>query len=316
MAVVWRSDGVAERDQFASWREAVCQHIYAMTPEREKNCAGFRGAITATRLGGLDFIELQCDGHIVARRSEDIVRAASDTYYVYCQRANSAWFRQAEREVVAQPGDVVIADPNIPFVTGTSSSFNFRIWRMPRRMLDPLRASRSSMMMTHLRYDNPLGAVLSDYLASVAGQAGRMDPVAEETVSEYAARLAALALGISSQACDRGRDALREVKFTRVLRYIDRHLAEPDLTPRVVAARTGMSVRALHLLFELKGVSFGQWVQRRRLEEIKALLSHPGAADRSVADIAFSWGFNDLSTFYRAFHSAYGERPGRIRPRR
>jgi AraC-like DNA-binding protein len=315
MAVVWRSDGVAERDQFASWREAVCQHIYAMTPERDGS-AGFRGVITAARLGGLDFIELQCDGHIVARRSEDIARASSDTYYVYCQRESSAWFRQAEREFLAEPGDVVIADPNIPFMTGASGSFNFRIWRMPRVMLDPLRASRGSMMMTHLRRDDPLGAVLSDYLASVAGQAGRMDPVVGDVVGDYAARLTAVALGISSQVYDRGRDALREVKFTRVLRYIDRHLAEPDLTPRLVAERTGMSVRALHLLFELKGVSFGQWVQRRRIEEIKALLSHPGAADRSIADIAFSWGFNDLSTFYRAFHSAYGVRPGRIRPRR
>ncbi len=82
----------------------------------------------------------------------------------------------------------------------------------------------------------------------------------------------------------------------------------------MVATKLGMSVRSLHLLFELKGVSFGQWVQRRRLEEIKSLLSHPGAADRSVADIAFTWGFNDLSTFYRAFHSTYGVRPGRVRP--
>jgi AraC-like DNA-binding protein len=315
MAVVWRSDGVIERDQFASWREAVCQHIYAMTPER-KGCDGFRGVITAGRLGSLDFIEVQCDGHIVARRGEDIARLSSDTYYVYCQRANSAWIGQADREVVTEPGDVVIADPNIPFMTRTSESFNFRVWRIPRHMLDPLRANRDSIMMTHLRRDNPLGGVLRDYLASAAVHAGRMNAVAEGVVSDYAARLAAVALGMSSQLYDRGRDALREVKFTRLLHYIDRHLAEPDLTPRAVADRNGMSVRALHLLFEPKGVSFGQWVQRRRLEEIKALLSHPGAADRSVADIAFSWGFNDLSTFYRAFHSAYGVQPGRIRPRR
>jgi AraC-like DNA-binding protein len=76
-----------------------------------------------------------------------------------------------------------------------------------------------------------------------------------------------------------------------------------------------MSVRALHLLFELKGVSFGQWVKRRRLEEIKSLLANPSAADRSIADIAFAWGFDDLSTFYRAFQSTYGVRPGDIRPR-
>jgi AraC-like DNA-binding protein len=73
-------------------------------------------------------------------------------------------------------------------------------------------------------------------------------------------------------------------------------------------------VRSLHLLFEVEGVSFGHWVTRRRLEEIKLLLANPSTADRSIADIAFAWGFNDLSTFYRAFQTAYGVKPGDIRP--
>ncbi len=217
MSIVWRSDGVAERDQFASWREAVCQHVYAMTPEREGQ-GGFRGAITASRIGGLDFIELQSEGHVVSRGREDIARVASDTYYIYCQLANSAWLRQSGREFVAEPGDIVIADPDIPFLTSTSGSFNFRIWRMPRRMLDPLRASRGPVVMTHLRHDNPIGAVLSGYLATVANQTGRMDQVAEEYIADNAGRLVAVALGIASEARGHGRDALREAKFARLLR--------------------------------------------------------------------------------------------------
>lgn len=84
-----------------------------------------------------------------------------------------------------------------------------------------------------------------------------------------------------------GREALRHAKFARVLRYIDSHLAEPDLlTPRSVSEKLGMSLRSLHLLFEIKGVSFGRWVTRRRLTEIKSLLASPATADRSIADIA------------------------------
>jgi AraC-like DNA-binding protein len=312
MAVVWRSDGIAERDQFASWREAVCQHIYAMTPER-KSAGGFRGMIRASRFGGLDFIELRCDGHVVSRRREDISRAASETYYVYCQLANSAWFRQSGQELVAEPGDIVIADPNIPFSTGASGSFNFRVWRIPRRLLDQLRVSCRPVEMTHLRRDDPVGTVLSGYLHAVAGQAGRLKLFAEEYMADNASRLAALALGAVPRMCDESRDTLREAKLAHALRYIDRHLGDPDLTPRIVATRLSMSVRALHLLFELKGVSFGRWVQRRRLEEVRAVLSQPSAAGRSIADIAFSWGFNDLSTFYRAFHDAYGVQPSRLR---
>jgi AraC-like DNA-binding protein len=315
MTVVWQSDAIAEHNQFASWREAVCQHVYAMTPERE-NRRDFRGRILAGRFGALDLIELECEGHLVARRREDIARMTSDTYYIYCQRADSAWFSQSGREFVAEPGDIVIADPNIPFSTSTLGSFNFRVWRMPRRMLDPLRASSGQLMMSRLRRDHPVGSVLSSYLGALATQTGRMDQFAEESIADNVGRLVAVALGMAPEMQGQGREALRSAKLARVLRYIDCHLAEPELTtPIAVAVRFGMSVRALHLLFELKGESFGQWVKRRRLEAIKSLLANPSAADRSITNIALAWGFDDLSTFYRAFQSAYGMRPGDIRPR-
>jgi AraC-like DNA-binding protein len=286
-----------------------------MTPERE-NWRNFRGKILARRFGGFDVIELECEGHVVARRSEDIARTASDTYYVYCQLADSAWFSQSGREFVAGPGDIVIADPNVPFLTRALGSFNFRIWRMPRRMLDPLRASGGQLMMSCLRRDEPVGSVLSTYLSTLANQTGRMDKIAEECIADNVSRLVAVALGIAPERQGQGREALRNAKFARVLRYIDCHLAEPDLmTPAAVAVKLGMSVRSLHLLFEHKGVSFGQWVKRRRIEEIKSLLANPSAAHRSIAEIAFAWGFDDLSTFYRAFQSIYGVRPGDIRPR-
>ena len=143
-----------------------------------------------------------------------------------------------------------------------------------------------------------------------------MDEVAEECIADNVSRLVAVALGIAPERHGQGRDALRNAKFARVLRYIDSHLAEPGLmTPAAVAAKLGMSVRSLHLLFEHRGASFGQWVKRRRIEEIKSLLANPSAANRSIAEIAFAWGFDDLSTFYRAFQSIYGVKPGDVRPR-
>lgn len=313
MNVVWQSDLVVEKNQLASWREVICQHVYGVTPERISG-RGFRGRILARRFGRLDVTDLECEGHLVTRRREDIARTASDTYYVYCQLAGSAWFSQSGRELVAETGDIVIADPNVPFLTSTPGNFNFRIWRVPRRMLDSLRADSGQLVMTCLRRDDPIGSVLSSYLGALAAQAGRMDKIAEEYIADNVGRLVALALGIAPEMQGSGREALRHAKLARVLRYIDSHLTEPELlTPRSVCEKLGMSVRSLHLLFETKGVSFGQWVTQRRLEEIKSLLASPSAADRSISDIAFAWGFNELSTFYRAFQRAYGLKPGDIR---
>jgi AraC-like DNA-binding protein len=89
-------------------------------------------------------------------------------------------------------------------------------------------------------------------------------------------------------------------------------LADPGLTPEKAAAALKMSVRQLHLLFEPSGTSFAQHVLQRRLEECRAALLNP-VGGRSVAEIAFAWGFNSLATFHRNFREAFGITPGEVR---
>ncbi|MGO8919813.1 MAG: helix-turn-helix domain-containing protein [Stellaceae bacterium] len=312
MDSTWCSDVIAERDQFASWRDACCRHVYAITPERPSR-GPFRGRIEARRFGELDVVALSCEGHRVSRSREDIARVATDTYYLYCQGADSAWFQQRDRELVVHRGDIVVADPNIPFSTGAARDFDFRIWRVPRRAMDPLIANSGNLPMTSLSHCDGMGALVSSYLTALAGQLGRIDRGAEDAIAQNVVRLVALAVGMAPGMHDAGREAVRSAKLLRVLQHIDRHLAEPNLTPSRVATATGISLRQLHQLFEPKGTSFSRWVQRRRLEEIHALLATPASRGRTITEIAFAWGFNDLSTFYRAFRGAYGAHPGDVR---
>jgi AraC-like DNA-binding protein len=97
--------------------------------------------------------------------------------------------------------------------------------------------------------------------------------------------------------------------------YIALHLPEPDLTPASVAAAMRISVRQLHLLFEPTGTSFAEHVLDRRLEECRAMLQGPSGRDRSVTEIAYAWGFNNLASFYRAFRRRFGVSPGNLRHR-
>jgi len=314
MTSSWRSEALPERDQFASWREACCQHVYAITPEREGS-SGFRGAMQARRIAGLDVVELQCEGHRVLRRQEDIARAPSDTYYVYSQVGEAAWFLQEDRHVLALRGDIVLADPNVPFSTGASGDFEFRIWRVPRSRLDAYLALPGTLPMIHLERHTPECALLASCLGTMAAEGERIDPRIAEPVAEHLVRLVAVAAGIAPELQDAGREALRSAALRRAMRHAERHLTDPSLTPGSVAAALGMSVRKLHMLFAPGGESFGEWLHRRRLEEARRLLSGPGASARTVADIALAVGFNDVSTFYRSFRAAFGCAPGAFRRR-
>jgi AraC-like DNA-binding protein len=66
-------------------------------------------------------------------------------------------------------------------------------------------------------------------------------------------------------------------------------------------------------LFEPTGISFAQYVVRRRLLQCRAALASPTTTKRSVADIAFGCGFNSLATFYRAFEREFGMPPTALR---
>jgi AraC-like DNA-binding protein len=312
MSAQWHSGAIPERDQFASWREACCQHVYAITPERADQ-GGFRGSMQARRLGGLDAVDLQCEGHRVLRRAEDIRRAPSDTYYVYCQIGEAAWFLQEERHVLALRGDIVLADPNVPFSTGASGDFDFRIWRVPRRSLDACLAAPGRLPMIHLPFHSPECSLVSSYLGALAAQAERIDPRIAESASDNLVRLVAAAAGIAPEMREAGRSAVRAAALQRVTQYLERHFSDPALTPARAAVALGMSVRKLHMLFVPGGSSFGECLLRRRLEEARRLLEHPAAFGRPVADIALAVGFNDLSTFYRAFRAAWGTTPGEVR---
>jgi len=314
MSANWRSEAIPERDQFASWREACCQHVYAITPEREDR-GGFRGAIQARRLGGVDVVDLRCEGHRVARRAEDIRVAPSDTYYVYHQIGEAAWFLQEARHVLALRGDIVLADPNVPFSTGSSGDFDFRIWRVPRRSLDAYLALPGHLPMIHLPFNSPECSLVAGCLGMLASEGERIDPRIVKPVSENLVRLVAMAAGIAPELRESGRLAVREAALQRLLRHVETHFAEPDLSPARAATALGMSVRKLHMLFAPTGTSFGDFLLRCRLDEARRLLSSPATRQRSIAEVALAAGFSDLSTFYRAFRARWGITPGELRGR-
>jgi len=78
-----------------------------------------------------------------------------------------------------------------------------------------------------------------------------------------------------------------------------------------VAERLGLSRRSFTRQFrQLAGESWLQRIRRLRVQYAATLLRH---SDRAVTEIALSIGFEDLSTFYRAFARHYGSSPGRWR---
>ncbi|MFC0596860.1 helix-turn-helix transcriptional regulator [Streptomyces palmae] len=98
--------------------------------------------------------------------------------------------------------------------------------------------------------------------------------------------------------------------------YIERHLADADLTPTAIAAANHISLRYLHHLFQRDQRTVGGFLRERRLAHCRADLSDPALSARSVGEIARRRGFRDPAVFSRMFKSAYGVAPGAFREQR
>lgn len=184
------------------------------------------------------------------------------------------------------------------------------VWALPRHVLDLYLPDMPRPLMVSIPMVETLATLVATYLEALGRAAEELKDGEATMVADTLARLLAAACGEASLP---HAQAIRDAKLDQVRRYIRRYLSSPSLDPQMVAQGLGISPRQLHLLFKPTGETFSQYVRRLRLEECRATLQNPMVSNRSIADIAFSWGFASLPTFYRAFHAAYGMAPGDLR---
>ncbi|MFV2103212.1 helix-turn-helix domain-containing protein [Micromonospora sp. LOL_024] len=103
------------------------------------------------------------------------------------------------------------------------------------------------------------------------------------------------------------------VLLARVHAHIERHLGDPVLSPRSVAAAHHISVRTLHRLFAAERTTVAAWIRDRRLEHCRRDLVSAWAATRPINVIAARWGFTSAAHFSRSFRGAYGRSPHEYR---
>lgn len=313
MLLQWSTESVPQAERFEQWREACRQHVYALTPQ-QRGRGPFEGAITRRQLGSLDVTDIRCDGHLVQRSAQDISECPSDTFYIYQQRQGGAWFEQRGQRCVAEAGDIVIADPNVVFSTGTHQSFDFRLWRIARAHLQPLLPPRSGeLAMVRIDWTRPERALIGSWLDALLQQQDALTRPTVDVAVQGLCALVAHAAGAATLAHEPVQQARRRAQLQRVMQHIDAHADEPDLTPQRVATSFAMSLRTLHQLFELSDCSFHEHLTGARLARAQALLRDPAWRHLGTADIGFAAGFGDVSTFYRRFKQRHGMAPGEFR---
>ena len=97
-------------------------------------------------------------------------------------------------------------------------------------------------------------------------------------------------------------------ELNQVMEFIEDHLCE-DITLKEIGTYAGIPDYHLRQLFQhLAGVSLSDYVKRRRLSEAGLALLQ----GKSVTEVAFTYGYQSLDGFSRAFRNWSDQKPSAV----
>ncbi|MDB5785011.1 MAG: hypothetical protein JWQ50_4926 [Caballeronia mineralivorans] len=311
----WSTSDVAPAHGFDYWRESICAAFDPMSPELAVDQrSSFCGDITAWNIGEACLMKIHASGHVTGRSPQDIAHGSHDYVFLYRQMA-AAWFDLGDgTSFVTHPGTVVIGHADRVFSTGATAGHEFRhcVLKLPRRLFEPMLPHSDDIVTTVISGGRGIGALLASYFDAFIDHAPDLHPDEARMALHSLASLSASAYGRLAPDYDL-RDALLRARLQQATQVIERCVDPSALSPAFVARHLGISVRALHRLFEPTGLSFSHRVQLHRLDLARRRLVSRLCREQTVLQIALDCGFSSLATFYRAFSEAYGTSPAAYR---
>ena len=109
------------------------------------------------------------------------------------------------------------------------------------------------------------------------------------------------------------RQTIADRRLEEVLRFIEVHLSDPQLSTAMVAKGCGISPRYLSFLLRFKGTSFSELVWEQRLDKARSWLSSTDPRDISISEIAYGVGFKSPAHFSRMFKRVFKMNPREFR---
>lgn len=301
MGVVVDTEVVPPGERFGLWAEEsarVFEPMHVTCTRRDD----FRGRATAHELGPLTIFRVTADASAIHRTPALIAASDPQWLQVSLQLHGRCRVEQGGRSVVVGPGELVTWESSKPYTVEALEPFELLNVYCPEHLLRPHTDALYALTATPL----PFGSVVRGLLTEVAR--GLDDASLGAGDVAVAEALLALVRGLHTGGV--GAEASPAVLLRGQIRaYIAARAGDRDLAPEAVARAHHISRSYLDRLFEDEPRTVTETIRDARLERCRRDLADPRLADRTILDIALSWGFTSAAHFSRAFRAHYGMSP-------
>jgi AraC-like DNA-binding protein len=310
--IQFSTDSVPARERLSYFREALGRSFTRLDlgPYDDRPV---RYEATVHGFDGLGVIWGRTNGNI-GRRTQPLLNDGNDDFIFGTILSGCSLPSQVGREfrmdagaaVLLSCGDVGAKDYPVPT--------EFLTLRIPRRLLGGIAVKPEDTLARPISADTEALRLLVDYVQLTLKDRQPASPELRRLFAAHIADLVALAVGATRDAAHiaYGR-GIRAARLQAAKAFVTRNIRRADLSAKTAAIHLGVTPRYIHLLFETEGLSFNKFVVERRLVRACEMLGDSQCSDRTIAAIAFTTGFSDLSHFNRVFRRRFGMTPSEAR---
>lgn len=231
---------------------------------------------------------------------------------VSCHKQGVAVVAQGGRESRIEPGDFFVIDPSRPFHIETSEIYVHSVYLKPgvlRQVLPQL----DMLTARAVRPGSGPAALFTSVLDQLFSMTHSMSEDVADDISDALPHLLASALRSLDNATDESPSRLKALHRQRITRFVRDNLWDSSLDANAIAKGVNLSSRHVYELFSEDGNTLMRSVWKQRLSLCRRDMAEPALRSRSVGEIAYTWGFSNVSHFSRAFKAEFGVGPREFR---
>ncbi len=294
------------------WHDWVCGTFVGLDCSVSDK-ASFTGSIVSQPVSSLLLTQMRSGGMELERSGSRIARGREDCFLIAIEGCTASALLQDGREGPLKVGDFAIVDSSRPYTVQFRENFEHVVLRIPRAEISSRLGPLDTVTGQTFSGDHGAAKIASSLCRMLSRDLESIPISSLDQIAGSLLDLFAVAIGEKLGAGRVHETATRSAWFLRIRNYIDSHLSDPSIGRASIALALGVSVRYLSDIFGSHDTSVMAYILDRRLHRCHAALTDPAQGGRSISNIAFGWGFNDMSHFARAFRARYGIGPRELR---
>ena len=305
------TEAIAPNKRLDYWNE-LNSKASAPTVTDSIDIPSFCPSLIRTRVDCLWMGLVHSSPAVVHHAREHVARTREALFFLQIQLQGSSRFSQDGREAELQSGDFVLLDSTRPYHMSFDATNKVLVVGIPDSQLRRQLAHPDRLVAYRMSYQETLNSLLSDFARGCWRQCESGAPGAESNLASALLNLTAAAYANLAETHATGSEHMEAMRL-RILRHIERHLGDSDLSPKSIAAMLATSSRYVHSIFTRGDETVSRYILRRRLEESARMLANVSQRSRSVSAIAFDYGFASCTNFGKVFREHYGMTPTEYR---